>query len=172
MANLVSALWAATSIAALTPPPSNGDANLAVEDAWQRRNGIMGTFLEPGQDLGFASRPTNVMIERCTREDNRSVQGDNGVRIEVPGYDCIVTIFPVAQPAYKTPAFFHYSGYGWRAEVNLREPIGLEQERLQPSTFGSKQSPKPGAIDYDGRRGIDPNYNPYRDIMSDYNYEF
>lgn len=153
---------AATGFAAYGPPTN--------EDAF---GAYIAHILEPVRESGDVIReaalhysldfPSDVVLQRCVRKQDRQVFFENGVVQVFGGYECIMEVWPNAEPSFRTSGFFRHDGFDWV----YHGPVG-ESIIPSPSKFDSNRDKgriinKPGALSYEGdpKNPMNPDYNPY-----------
>jgi len=129
------------------PPPNSYDASRAIAQhiADERYQGDITAF--------GGVNPADARLESCAPDDARAVQTAHGIWQVFSGYNCIFMVSFESGPDYKIEGFFHYDGDGWYYYGPLRPPLVVESDTFDRYRKGSKRTPKPGSILYNGGSG-------------------
>lgn len=156
----------ASGIAAYGPPTSQ-NAYDAITDR------ILVLVRESGDVLyedELAKRPefpSDIVIQRCAKKNNRATKLESGYIKYLGGYDCLVEVRPNGDPPYTTAGFFRHNGFEWEYHGPVREPnnpIGIKfLDQEEPGEFILKE----GSLPYEGdpANPLNPSYNPYQALF-------
>jgi len=156
----------------LLAPPSQYDALSAIQaEVANRASGYYGTT---SGDLTLRDGyPIDVHLVRCDKTLSRHIRGDVGQLITENGYDCVIDVYPVAEPHFRTYGFFYHSGYSWRYYGSLGQGLLIEIDRFDNSPTTSRRTAKQGSVLYSGQPFGKRNLrNPYQQILDSYNTGF
>lgn len=153
---------------ALFPPPSHFEALSAVQAEVTGR-AESGYFADLTVDLSTRRNyPIDIQLLRCEHTLERSIPGRFSTTIGRTGYDCVMDVFPVAEPGFRISGFFYHDGLMWRYYGALDDALVIDIDRFDDGIITSRQTPKPGAIRYRGQPfSLDSYTNPYLDILDD-----
>ncbi len=114
--------------------------------------------------------PLEVQIERCTKRDNREVRVPSGAILHLSGHDCIIEVWPNADPPYRTAGFFRNTGYEWEYYGPVREVFVPSPSNFAPKNDIGRMITKPGSINYDGTPAdpFNEGYDPYQALFDEY----
>lgn len=150
-------------------PPTNEDAFGA----------YIAHILEPVRESGDVIReaelhysydfPSDVLLQRCVRKKNRKVVFENGVVQYFGGYECIMEVWPNAEPSFRTSGFLRHDGAIWVYHGPGRRVAIPSPSEFDPSHDKGQIINKPGALSYEGdpKHPMNPDYNPYGDYFDD-----
>lgn len=151
-------------------PPSNYDAYEAftariLVDV--RETGDVLREPEIKQAPGF---PSDLMLERCEPREHRAVHLRNGAVVRYNGYDCIMEVWPNANPPYRTTGFFRHNGFEWEYHGAIQAVDVPSPGKFSRDHDRGKMVTKPGSVAYDGDpdNPINDDYDPYKEILRDY----
>ncbi len=95
-------------------PPSNADALEAIMIHYDRSATMWRDPRSARNVRSYHSQPVAVFVERCERRANKKIpDGVNGA-LSKRGYECVIEIFPFADPPHRTSGFFYFEDGAWR----------------------------------------------------------
>ena len=151
-------------------PPTNQDAYEAYTAKILVDVREAGDVLREPQLMMMTDFPSDVIIERCVPRAEREVRHANGAVVRYNGYDCIVEVWPNAEPPYRTSGFYRHNGFEWEyfgpvQEVRVPSPNQFARDRNS-----GQMVTKPGAVNYDGspNNPINDDYDPYQALFDEY----
>ncbi|MEL7489603.1 MAG: hypothetical protein AAGJ73_02700 [Pseudomonadota bacterium] len=157
----------------LIAPPSQYEALTAVhtEVAERAARSYYGAL---GRDFTQSSNyPIDVHLVRCDKTLSRALLGPSGERIVENGFDCVMDIYPIAEPHFRTYGFFYHTGLEWRYYGALGAGLLIDIDRYDTSPIESQQTARDGSVLYDGQPFGKKNLqNPYKSIIDGYNASF
>ena len=110
--------------------------------------------------------PSDVILQRCIRRQQREVVLESGAVDHFGGYDCIFEVWPNGEPSFMTFGFFRHDGlewiyYGPMPETDIPLPSEFDRDRTKGNFVA-----KPGALPYGGmpENPINPQNTPYQDF--------
>jgi hypothetical protein len=151
-------------------PPTNQDAFEAFTARILVEVRESGDALREPELIFAPDFPLDVEIERCVPRAERAVRMETGAIVQYNGYDCIVEVWPNAQPPYRTSGFYRHTGFEWEYYGPIQEVYVPSPSQFAPNRGGGQMVTKPGAITYDGSPSnpINDGYDPYQALFDEY----
>lgn len=156
----------------LVAPPSHYDALSAIHDAVSER-AARSTYVSFGDYTQSINYPIDVHLVRCDKTLSRAIVAPSGERAIENGFDCVIDIYPLAAPHFRTYGFFYHSGLEWRYYGALGAQLLVDIDRYEPSPIISSRTAREGSVLYNGQPFGKRNLrNPYQSILDGYSVEF
>ena len=156
----------------LVAPPSQYDALTAIHAAVSERasGATAGSFGDYTQSSNY---PIDVHLVRCDKTLSRALEAPSGERVIENGFDCVIDVYPLAAPHFRTYGFFYHSGLEWRYYGSLGAQLLVEIDRYETSPIISRRTARDGSVLYNGQPFGKRNLrNPYQSILDGYRVDF
>jgi len=145
-------------------PPANINAFTAMTDRIIERAENAGMLIDELTIYDEPSFPADVRVERCVRRADKQIGLPNGAVFAIPGYDCIVEVWPRVEAAYRTSGFFYHDGFEWRYHGAVRESNTPPLSSFIERSNGERVIVKEGSVLYEG----DPDHPLNRGVAGPY----
>ncbi len=150
-------------------PPSHSQALAAVQariTGEAEESYFFDATVDPERRRSF---PLDVQLLKCSWNGDRRVPRPSFGVVARQGYDCVVEIFPAAQPNFRVYGFFYHTGLDWAYYGALGEAFVVQVDRYDTGLIKSRQTAREGSELYRGQPlGPVLLKDPYEDILDAY----